>query len=78
MGTEEKRITRKKAIGWMGLVSLFTTVGGAITRHKKSASPKSVKMLTEDGQLVEIDAALIAVNRRKVSDEELQNWVKRK
>jgi hypothetical protein len=35
-------------------------------------------MLTQDGHLVEIDAALLASNTKKVSDKELQNWVKRK
>jgi len=34
-------------------------------------------MLTRDGKLVEIDASLLAVNKKKISDKELQNWVKK-
>ncbi|MFN8238772.1 MAG: hypothetical protein U0T77_11435 [Chitinophagales bacterium] len=44
----------------------------------KSASEK-YKMLSEDGKLVEIDASVIEMCRkRKVSKEELQDWVKEK
>jgi len=35
-------------------------------------------MLTQDGRLVEIDATLLAANTKKVSDKELQTWVKSK
>ena len=37
---------------------------------------ETVKMLTQDGQLVEVDAKLLAASRKKISDKELQDWVK--
>jgi hypothetical protein len=37
---------------------------------------KMVKMLTQDGRLVEIDESLINANRKKVSNTELQHWIK--
>ncbi len=34
-------------------------------------------MLTQDGKLVEVDARLLATNKKKISDKELQGWVKK-
>lgn len=34
-------------------------------------------MLTEDGKLVEIDHQMLSGGGRKVSREELQNWIKK-
>jgi len=34
-------------------------------------------MLTQDGRLVEIDEALLTASRKKVTDIELQNWIKK-
>jgi len=38
---------------------------------------KMVKMLTHEGQLVEIDESLISSRGKKVTTGELQNWVKK-
>ena len=38
---------------------------------------ETTKMLTQDGKLVEIDKRLIASSGRKVSNEELQKWIKK-
>lgn len=37
---------------------------------------RTVKMLTQDGKLVEVDASLIS-SKRKISNTELQNWIKK-
>jgi hypothetical protein len=76
MQIEEKKVTRRKLLGWLGVLSMFT-VAGAAFKPWKNKKPKTVKMLTQDGQLVEIDASLIAANRKKISDKELQSWVKK-
>jgi hypothetical protein len=36
-----------------------------------------VKMLTQDGSLVEIDKKLLASSGKKISNEELQQWIKK-
>jgi hypothetical protein len=38
---------------------------------------KKVRMLTQDGKLVEINEELLSANRKKISNEELRNWVNR-
>jgi len=37
-----------------------------------------VKMLTEDGQLVEVDMSHLTGDKRKIKPGEIHTWVKRK
>jgi len=76
MPTEKNKISRKKILGWMGILSL-TAMAGAAFKPWKTKKATTVKMLTQDGRLVEIDASLLAANKKKISDKELQNWVKK-
>jgi hypothetical protein len=77
MQMEDHKVSRRKLVGWLGVLSLFTMAGAAF-RPSRTKAPKTVKMLTQDGQLVEVDATLLAANKKKISDKELQNWVKSK
>ena len=76
MQQEDHKVSRRKLVGWLGVVSLFAMIGGAF-RQSKNRKSKTVKMLTQDGRLVEVDATLLAANTKKISDKELQNWVKK-
>jgi hypothetical protein len=76
MKNEASPITRRKLVSWLGVFSFFTAIGAAFI-PKKEKKTGTIKMLTKDGKLVEIDASLLAGNSRKVSDKELQNWIKR-
>ena len=70
---EDNKISRRKLVGWLGVVSLFATAGAALIPWKNKKKPATVKMLTQDGKLVEVDASLLAANTKKI-----QNWVKSK
>ncbi len=76
MKNEASQVSRRKLVGWLGVFSVFAAIGAAFLPKKEKESGK-IKMLTQDGKLVEIDASLLADNKQKVSDKELQNWVKR-
>jgi hypothetical protein len=76
MQIENSKVTRRKLVSWLGVLSLFTIAGAAFRPWKNKSKPKTVKMLTQDGQLVEVDANLLAANSKKISNIELQNWVK--
>jgi hypothetical protein len=78
MQTEERKVSRRKLVSWLGVMSLFTMAGAAFRPWKNKAPGKTVKMLTQDGRLVEVDASLLAASRKKVTNKELQNWVKGK
>jgi hypothetical protein len=76
MKAEESQVTRRKMVLWLGVLSLFSMVGAAF-RPSNRRKVRTVKMLTQDGKLVEIDASILASGNKKISDKELQNWVKK-
>lgn len=76
MEKEKTPQSRKKFIMWgVGILSLFSIGKLAFTSKEKKRN--TVKMLTQDGTLVEIDVAAIPPNKKKISEEEIQNWVKK-
>ena len=44
---------------------------------QKNKKEETVKMLTQDGRLVEIDKKLLVSSGKKITDKELQKWVKK-
>jgi hypothetical protein len=71
----KKKTSRKKFLLWTtAIVSSFTAFKIFGSKPKK----QTVRMLAEDGSLVEIDSSLLVTKGRKISDKELQAWVKTK
>jgi hypothetical protein len=79
MENKNSPVSRKKFVLWSaGVLSVF-----AAARYFFSSGPKenttTVKMLSQDGKLVEVDVTNLACGKRKkISDDELKNWVKNK
>jgi hypothetical protein len=79
--------SRRKFVWGIAVVSACTSLaafaGKLLPRRKSiiSCEPdtkkKMVKMLTQDGQLVEIDESLITAKGKRISSGELRNWVKK-
>ena len=73
--------TRKKFLLWSAAIFSSLAVLKFFTGSKKSnisadgKNTGTVKMLTQDGRLVEIDKNLLATSGKKVTDEELQKWI---
>jgi len=71
----KKKTSRKKFLIWTtAIVSSFTAFRIFGAKPKK----QMVRMLAEDGSLVEIDSSLLVSNGKKITDKELQSWVKNK
>jgi hypothetical protein len=68
--------TRKKVLLWGAAVISSLSLFNFFDRFK-SEKKETVKMLTQDGKLVEIDKNLLAQSGKKISNKELQNWVKK-
>ena len=67
--------SRKKFVLWgLGILSSVTAFK-LITPAKKKKD--TVKMLTQDGKLVEVDKELLAPGK-KITDEQLKSWVSKK
>ena len=84
---EKEALSRRKVVRGIGVLTLLSVIVAAIKLpipRKKNmiacqpdAKNKKVKMLTEDGRLVEIDGSLLASNKKKISNKELQQWIKK-
>ncbi len=76
---------RRKFVWGIGVLSLFAAVVSAlpffarknVIACKPESKKRTITMLTQDGKLVEIDESLITANRKKISNTELQNWIKK-
>ncbi len=85
MENEKKIPSRRKFVLGFGVLSLLAAIGFNFPRKTGktivSCGPpqdkKTVKMLTEDGKLVEIDASKLRGHGKKISDEELKSFVKK-
>ena len=68
--------SRRKFVFWgLGIVSSLTALKMMLPKKKKTVT---VKMLSEDGKLVEVDAGKIKRTGVKVSDKDVITWVKNK
>lgn len=72
--------SRKRFVRWgLGILSSLTVLKftGLAGSKKQDADVKTIKMLGEDGKLVEVMQSTLTANRKKISDKELQNWIKK-
>jgi hypothetical protein len=87
MNTPADLPTRRKFVWGLGIVSAFAALGSltgkSLFGKRKSALSKNankkqtVTMLTQDGRLVTVDEHFLTANRRKVTNAELQDWIKK-
>jgi len=82
VSTEQNK--RRKLLLGIGLLSLFPILKlGLFSKKNKiiSCSPinqkGTMKLLTQDGRLVEVDVSKIKSSKETISHEELLTWVKR-
>ena len=68
--------SRKKFLLWSATILSSATVFKFIKLPKKKKTA-TVKMLTQEGKLVEIDKKLLVSKGKKITDKELQQWVKK-
>ncbi len=75
MASPEKNQTRRKFISW-GISSAALL---AAVKFISPAAPKkrTVKMLGQDGKLVEVDIAALPSKNKKITNGELQTWIKK-
>ncbi len=71
--------SRRKVLLWgAALLSTFTLLKYLPgTKKKNKSRPETIKMLSQDGRLVEVDKDLIPSTGKKISNEELQKWIRK-
>jgi len=77
--------TRKSVLTGLGILSFFSILRLFPIRkapEKIACGPSNPKetmnLLSQDGQLVEVDVSRIKSLQKKISDQELQNWITKK
>ena len=76
MEKNKKNISRSKFLKWS--VGLAGSIAALRFFKSKPSQIQTVKMLAEDGTLIEVDAALLNVfKKKKISDKELLSWIKK-
>jgi hypothetical protein len=85
--TQPNSPSRRKFVWGVGILSLFTATAAVfrlpfstkkkITGNVQGIKKKTITMLTQDGRLVQVDEDLITANRKKATDHEIQNWIKK-
>jgi hypothetical protein len=74
--SSENKNTRRKALYWVaGALSVMMFWKYVPKKQKKA---QTVKMLAEDGKLVEVDLKYLQGQRTKLKPDEFHSWVKRK
>jgi hypothetical protein len=85
MQQPDKLSSRKKFLVWGTAVLTSLTAFKLFAGSKKLSSfrdeekKETVKMLTQDGKLVEVNVENLGCGKRKkISDQQLKNWVAKK
>ena len=76
MDSPQKNSNRKKFLILLSSVTVLKYLPG-FKRKTNDAATDTVKMLTRDGKLVVVDKKLLASAGTKISNEELQKWIKK-
>jgi hypothetical protein len=74
----DKPVSRKKFVIWTtGILSAVAALKffGRSTPPKKT---KTIKLLTSDGKLVEVEISKLPSKRKRIKDEDIQTWIQRK
>lgn len=75
MQNNQQDNSRRKFVIWTAsIVSGLTLLSTGLRFRKKK---ETVRMLTQDGRLVEIDKRLTRGSKEKISLEKLKNWISR-
>ncbi|HEV8505371.1 MAG TPA: hypothetical protein VGQ53_08230 [Chitinophagaceae bacterium] len=75
---ENKPVSRKKVVVWTVAVLSILTAGKHLLRSRRGNTKTTLKVLTQDGKLVEVDASKVAHKKRKIDDGEIFRWVKQR
>jgi hypothetical protein len=76
-----RAISRKKFVVWSaGIISVLGAAKYFFRSTSKTSAKdtKTVKMLGQDGRLVEIEVSKLPTKRKKIKDTDIHTWVRRK
>jgi hypothetical protein len=75
---QPKSVSRKKFLLWGVSISSLLAIPAFLKPSPKKEEKQTVKMLSQDGTLVEIDIDRIPVKKEKLKPKDIHTWVRRK
>jgi hypothetical protein len=78
MEPSNKDLSRKKFLGWTIGIGSLLAIPAFLRPPKRKTPSQTVKMLTQDGKLVEIDVSNIPDKKKKVSTADIHSWIRKK
>jgi hypothetical protein len=76
MSTGTKTQSRRKFLS-LGIASAALLAAAKFFKPAEAPKTGTVKMLGEDGKLVEVDIAALQGSKKKITNGELKNWIKK-
>ena len=73
-----KPVSRKKFVSWTAAIFSGLAALKFLTHSAPRKGRSTMKMLTQDGRLVEVDVSRLSSKRKKIKDEDVHRWVQRK
>jgi len=73
-----KPVSRKKFVAWTAVIFSGLAALKFFVRPRSQKGKSTVKMLTQDGKLVEVDVSRLSSKRKRIKDEDVHKWVKQK
>ena len=73
----DKPLSRKKFVAWTAGILSAVTALTFFTRAAPQKKTRTVKMLTRDGKLVEIEISKLSSKRKRINDDDIHTWVQR-
>jgi hypothetical protein len=77
MDNTNKGFSRKKFLSWGIGISSLLAIPAFFRPAQKNKETKKVKMLTQEGKLVEVDVSAISGKKEKIKNADIHSWVKR-
>ena len=79
MDKTNRAISRKNFVVWSaGVISALTAATYFLRSSRPRKKTKTVRMLSQEGQLVEVEISKLPPTRKKIRDADIHKWVKSK
>ena len=78
MENKNKDLSRKKFLFWGLGISSILVLPSFLRFAKRSSAPKMVKMLTQDGKLVEVEVQKLTGTKTRISNRDIHQWIVKK
>jgi len=73
-----KAISRKRFVFWTVTGVSLLSAAKFLFRSRSKQNSKTVKLLTQDGKLVEVEISKLSSKRKKIKEADIHTWVQRK